>query len=208
MYGSFRRYQKGNSGAYTKDYHNLLGKTPWIMVKNLVPRRVSSHVVKEFKALIPTKPHDSEHMDDNFEHDIPVLNFYMSPPTRTDTLSEGDIVTAFSQFGEIADVRFVRHRKTGEFLGTAFILYENYLSGIVAADEMNSNFEDGLIVVLDVRGKEAAESGNLTASRARELGIIVERCEEAEIPKIGLTTEPNRSYIEWAKQRIKTNLSK
>ncbi|CCW64121.1 unnamed protein product [Phytomonas sp. EM1] len=206
MYGAFRKYQKGNSGAYTEDYHKLLGKTPWIVVKNLVPRGVSLYPVNESKPPVAAKPHDAGHVEGDFECDSsmpPSFDSRLLAPSRPDSLSEGDVATAFSQFGNVVDVRFVRHRKTGHFLGTAFVCFENYLSGIVAADEMNSNFEDGDPVVLDVRGTEMAAAGDLTAARARELGIVVERCEEVEIPRMGSTETSARGYAEWANGKLK-----
>ena len=40
-------------------------------------------------------------------------------------MNEGDIVTVFSQFGEVVDCRLARDRKTGESKGFAYLAYEN-----------------------------------------------------------------------------------
>ena len=40
-------------------------------------------------------------------------------------MNEGDIVTVFSQFGEIVDCRLRRDKITGKSMGFAFIAYED-----------------------------------------------------------------------------------
>ncbi|CAM39339.1 conserved hypothetical protein [Leishmania braziliensis MHOM/BR/75/M2904] len=112
----------------------------------------------------------------------------VSDDGSTPQLSEGDIVTVFSQFGEIVDVRFVRHRKTGRFLGTAFVKFKDYRSGILAADELNSNYEKGEHFVLSA-------SQETTASCSEQKGITVERCEEVVVPQL-YNTEVE-TYAEW-----------
>lgn len=143
----FRKHQIGQSGAFTEQYHQLLGSTPWIVVKRLLCRELKPHIAAD-----PASISNSE----------------ISPERDATELSEGDIVTVFSQFGKVEDVRFIRHRKTGRFLGTAYLKYDDYRSSIVAANEMNSHFESDDLVVLTA-GKNQA-------------GIIVERCEESEVP--------------------------
>ncbi|CAG9576378.1 conserved hypothetical protein [Leishmania major strain Friedlin] len=103
-------------------------------------------------------------------------------------ISEGDIVTVFSQFGEIVDVRFVRHRKTGRFLGTAFVKFKDYRSGILAADELNSNYDKGEHFFL-------SESQEGSMSSGEQKGITVERCEEVVVPQ--LYNDEVESYAQW-----------
>ncbi|KPI85991.1 hypothetical protein ABL78_4953 [Leptomonas seymouri] len=107
---------------------------------------------------------------------------------NTPQLSEGDIVTVFSQFGEVTDVRCVRHRRTGRFLGTAFVKYADYRSGILAADELNSDAEKGECFFLSA-SQEATTPG------ADQRGITVERCEEAVIPT--LYNAEAETYAQW-----------
>eukprot|EP00796_Vickermania_ingenoplastis_P012874 gene12874-8752_t len=140
----FKKHQHGSSGPYTDAYHQLLGRTPWIFVKRLLP--AASRPTAGASLVLPRSP----------------------MPAAPPHLSEGDIATVFSQFGEVEDVRFVRHGKTGRFLGTAFVRFRDYRSGIAAANDMNSNFETGELCVLYL------------ASPTR--GIVVERCQEVEIP--------------------------
>ncbi|EAN83575.1 hypothetical protein C3747_140g44 [Trypanosoma cruzi] len=137
-----QRYKNGKSGAYTEEYHKLLGKSAWIVVRRL------------------------EHAD----------------AKSAVSLSEGDVATVFSQFGNVVDVRFLRHRRTGRFLGTAFVKFEDYRSAILAADEMNSNHESG---------KEV----RLTAAGGADVrGIEVERCDEAEVVA---APDDGESYMAW-----------
>lgn len=102
--------------------------------------------------------------------------------------SEGDIATVFSQFGEVIDVRFTRHRKTGRFLGTAFVKFSDYRSGILAADELNSDVEKGEIFCLSALQESATTQG-------AQKGITVERCEEAVVP--ALYSEKAETYSHW-----------
>ena len=52
-------------------------------------------------------------------------------------VSEGDIIVAFSQFGEVVDLRLCRDKKTGKPLGFAFLAYEDQRSTVLAVDNMN-----------------------------------------------------------------------
>lgn len=63
-------------------------------------------------------------------------------------LTEGDIITVFSQYGEIVDINLVRDKSTGKskgihhlmlinWLGYAFICYEDQRSTILAVDNFN-----------------------------------------------------------------------
>ena len=52
-------------------------------------------------------------------------------------MSEGDVITIFSQFGDLVDVNLIRDRKTGKSKGFAFLCYEDQRSTILAVDNMN-----------------------------------------------------------------------
>ncbi|KAK8794858.1 hypothetical protein WA158_001838 [Blastocystis sp. Blastoise] len=52
-------------------------------------------------------------------------------------LTEGDVICVFSQWGEIEDITLVRDKDTGKSKGFAFIRYENWLSTVLAVDNMN-----------------------------------------------------------------------
>ncbi|RNF06868.1 putative RNA-binding protein [Trypanosoma rangeli] len=137
-----QRHLNGKSGAYTEEYHRLLGRSTWIVVRHLDHADAKGAVI----------------------------------------LSEGDVATVFSQFGDVVDVRFVRHRRTGRFLGTAFVRFADYRSAVLAADEMNSNHETGQEVRLTAAGALAGR------------GIEVERCDEAEVVVLPDDVE---SYPAW-----------
>ncbi|KAK1224508.1 RNA-binding protein Cwf29 [Marasmius sp. AFHP31] len=52
-------------------------------------------------------------------------------------LTEGDVITIFSQFGEIMDVNMPRDKETGKPKGFAFLMYEDQRSTILAVDNLN-----------------------------------------------------------------------
>lgn len=52
-------------------------------------------------------------------------------------LTEGDVVTIFSQYGEPVDVNLPRDKQTGKGRGFGFVMYENQQSTILAVDNLN-----------------------------------------------------------------------
>lgn len=52
-------------------------------------------------------------------------------------LTEGDIITVFSQWGEVMNINLVRDRKTGKSKGFCFLCYQDQKSTILATDNMN-----------------------------------------------------------------------
>jgi RNA-binding motif X-linked protein 2 len=54
-------------------------------------------------------------------------------------LSEGDIISVLSQFGEIEDCNLVRDESTGKSKGFAFVKYEDSRSCILAVDNFNGS---------------------------------------------------------------------
>ncbi|CAG8761178.1 756_t:CDS:2, partial [Acaulospora morrowiae] len=53
-------------------------------------------------------------------------------------LTEGDIISVFSQYGEVFDIQLVRDKKTGVSKGFAFLKYEDQRSTILAVDNLNN----------------------------------------------------------------------
>jgi len=53
-------------------------------------------------------------------------------------LSEGDVITIFSQYGEVANLNLVRDKVTGKTKGFCFLCYEDQRSTILAVDNLNS----------------------------------------------------------------------
>jgi RNA-binding motif X-linked protein 2 len=54
-----------------------------------------------------------------------------------ESLTEGDIISIFSQYGEILDINLVRDKQTGISKGFCFLLYENQKSTVLAVDNFN-----------------------------------------------------------------------
>ncbi|KAG9018828.1 hypothetical protein FRB90_009115 [Tulasnella sp. 427] len=52
-------------------------------------------------------------------------------------LSEGDVITIFSQYGEVVDINMPRDKETGKTRGFAFLMYEDQRSTILAVDNLN-----------------------------------------------------------------------
>lgn len=53
------------------------------------------------------------------------------------TLTEGDIICVFSQYGEIVNIHLVRDKESGKSKGFCFICYEDRRSTILAVDNLN-----------------------------------------------------------------------
>eukprot|EP01063_Lacrimia_lanifica_P010845 TRINITY_DN175_c4_g1_i1.p1 TRINITY_DN175_c4_g1~~TRINITY_DN175_c4_g1_i1.p1 ORF type:complete len:267 (+),score=113.72 TRINITY_DN175_c4_g1_i1:48-848(+) len=64
-------------------------------------------------------------------------------------LSEGDIATVMSQFGDLVDVRIKRDRETGQSKGFAFIVYRDQRSTILAVDNFNGAKVMGRTLTVD-----------------------------------------------------------
>ncbi|CAG0914140.1 unnamed protein product [Notodromas monacha] len=53
-------------------------------------------------------------------------------------LTEGDVISVFSQYGEIANINLVRDKSSGKSKGFAFICYEDQRSTVLAVDNFNT----------------------------------------------------------------------
>lgn len=52
-------------------------------------------------------------------------------------LTEGDVITIFSQFGEPIDINLPRDKQTGKCRGFGFLMYEDQRSTVLAVDNLN-----------------------------------------------------------------------
>ncbi|KAI0346894.1 hypothetical protein BDW22DRAFT_1351182 [Trametopsis cervina] len=52
-------------------------------------------------------------------------------------LTEGDVITIFSQYGEVMDVNLPRDKNTGKTKGFGFLMYEDQRSTVLAVDNLN-----------------------------------------------------------------------
>ncbi|KAK2754431.1 hypothetical protein FQN54_007075 [Arachnomyces sp. PD_36] len=76
------------------------------------------------------------------------------------TLSEGDILTIFSQFGEPVHLNLVRDKDTGKSRGFAFLKYEDQRSTDLAVDNLGGATVMGRVVSVDhVRYKRREGEG-------------------------------------------------
>ncbi|XP_012267701.1 RNA-binding motif protein, X-linked 2 [Athalia rosae] len=64
-------------------------------------------------------------------------------------LTEGDVITVFSQYGEIVNINLVRDKDTGKPKGYGFICYEDQRSTILAVDNLNGTKVLGRILRVD-----------------------------------------------------------
>ncbi|XP_046742106.1 RNA-binding motif protein, X-linked 2 [Diprion similis] len=64
-------------------------------------------------------------------------------------LTEGDVITVFSQYGEIVNINLVRDKDTGKPKGFGFICYEDQRSTILAVDNFNGTKVLGRILRVD-----------------------------------------------------------
>lgn len=53
------------------------------------------------------------------------------------SLTTGDIICVFSQYGEIVNINLVRDKKTGKQKGFCFLCYEDQRSTVLAVDNLN-----------------------------------------------------------------------
>lgn len=75
-------------------------------------------------------------------------------------LSEGDIVTIFSQYGEPVHVNLVRDKETGKSKGFAFLKYEDQRSTDLAVDNLGGATVMGRVLRVDhTRYKRKEEEG-------------------------------------------------
>ena len=70
-------------------------------------------------------------------------------PGLSNELTEGDVVTIFSQYGEPVDVNLPRDKQTGKSRGFGFVMYENQKSTILAVDNLNGSKVLGRTIRVD-----------------------------------------------------------
>ena len=63
--------------------------------------------------------------------------------------TEGDILSVFSQHGEIVSINLVKDKNTGKSMGYCFLCYEDQRSTILAVDNLNGIKLSGRIIRVD-----------------------------------------------------------
>ena len=82
-------------------------------------------------------------------------------------LSEGDVLTIFSQFGEPTYINLVRDKETGKSKGFAFLKYEDQRSTDLAVDNLGGATVMGRVMKVDhtrYKKKEGAEETGMDLS--------------------------------------------
>ncbi|CUS21924.1 LAQU0S04e03972g1_1 [Lachancea quebecensis] len=64
-------------------------------------------------------------------------------------LTEGDVLTVFSQYGVPVDICLVRDRETAESKGFCYLKYEDQRSSILAVDNLNGSIVAGRAIKVD-----------------------------------------------------------
>ncbi|SCU84114.1 LAFA_0D08196g1_1 [Lachancea sp. 'fantastica'] len=64
-------------------------------------------------------------------------------------LTEGDVLTVFSQYGVPVDVKLVRDPETGESKGFGYLKYEDQRSTVLAVDNLNGANVGGRVLRVD-----------------------------------------------------------
>jgi RNA-binding motif X-linked protein 2 len=93
------------------------------------------------------------------------------------SLSEGDVIAVFSQWGEIEDIHLIREEETGKSRGFAFIKYEDWRSTVLAVD----NFNGTMLLGRTLRVDHKLEYNAPKAKKERDAaGNAIERASDIE----------------------------
>lgn len=98
-------------------------------------------------------------------------------------LSEGDIVTIFSQYGEPVHVNLVRDKETGKSRGFAFLKYEDQRSTDLAVDNLGGTTVLGRILRVDhtrYKRRDDEEDEDNVAKLTSDAAITEGRREDGE----------------------------
>ncbi|KAL0488784.1 RNA-binding motif protein [Acrasis kona] len=109
-------------------------------------------------------------------HDAYKSSAYIYVGGLDNTLTEGDILIMFSQWGEIVDIDLARDETTGQSRGFCFLAYEDQRSTVLAVDNFNGIIFSGRTIRVDhklgyfrkEKRKEGEESGNESDAENRK----------------------------------------
>ena len=92
-------------------------------------------------------------------------------------LTEGDVITIFSQYGEVMDLNMLRDKETGKSRGFAFLKYEDQRSTALAVDNLSGAKVVGRTLrvdhVKDYKQRDFEEGKILTPEERRRVGMNV-----------------------------------
>lgn len=95
-------------------------------------------------------------------------------------LSEGDILTIFSQYGEPTYLNLVRDKETGKSRGFCFLKYEDQRSTDLAVDNLGGSTVMGRVLKVDHTRYKRKEGEDEEVERARELKYVEPEDDEEE----------------------------
>lgn len=100
-------------------------------------------------------------------------------------LTEGDIICAFSQYGEITEISLSRDKETGKSRGFCFLKYEDPRSCELAVDNFN-----GTVIV--ERKIKVSFANNVNALKSKR-GALVAPTVESKLPIVAPYTDTHTS---------------
>ncbi|KAH9999979.1 hypothetical protein BJV77DRAFT_939404, partial [Russula vinacea] len=132
-------------------------------------------------------------------------------------LTEGDVITIFSQYGEVVDVNLPRDKETGKTKGFGFVMYEDQRSTILAVDNLNgANVLDRMLRVDHVKKYKQArvkgEDGEWKEQEEQSLNAKPEMIADDVASESSASSAPNidpddpmRDYLleKWREERAK-----
>ena len=144
-------------------------------------------------------------------------------------LSEGDIITIFSQYGEPTHVHLVRDRETGKSKGFAFLKYEDQRSTDLAVDNLGgaqimgralrvdhtrykkkegqdedeSKIEKFVVTRSDDEANKESEDERPMLKEEIELAKLINNHEDDEDPIKAYRVEQKREEVETARKKLK-----
>ncbi|KAB5594620.1 Zinc finger CCCH domain-containing protein 25 [Ceratobasidium theobromae] len=100
-------------------------------------------------------------------------------------MTEGDVITVFSQYGEVMDVNLPRDKTTGKQRGFGFLMYEDQRSTVLAVDNLNGAQVLGRTLRVDhvqnyKQPKVKGEDGELAEATEQSLNAKPELIREDE----------------------------
>ncbi|CAG9792713.1 unnamed protein product [Diatraea saccharalis] len=98
-------------------------------------------------------------------------------------LTEGDVISVFSQYGEIVNINLVRDKETGKSRGFAFICYEDQRSTILAVDNLNGIKILGRTIRVDHCEQYRAPNADMTKVDELTAAIRTDGCAPSQIIK-------------------------
>ncbi|KAH7343998.1 hypothetical protein B0J17DRAFT_625586 [Rhizoctonia solani] len=136
-------------------------------------------------------------------------------------MTEGDVITVFSQYGEVMDVNLPRDKTTGKQRGFGFLMYEDQRSTVLAVDNLNGAQVLGRTLRVDhvqnyKQPKLKGEDGEMTEAVEQSLNakptLIYDDAEESDGGSVSSAPsidpeDPMASYI-LQKRREEKALSK